>query len=130
MANMLSRRSFCGRSSLIGATAVMPAAWMSQSLFAVGGSGQGRGNRSSSSVCKVTKEVYVPSPEPRVASSVSMTYIGRKLRREEVRSLVRSSDWSDTVRRRASEDNGRTWSEWELVYEEAPTQGQFTQSGA
>ena len=80
-------------------------------------------------ICRIEKEVYVKAPEPRVAPSVSMSYIGRGLRREEVRSLVRSSDWSDTVRRRTSGDNGRTWSEWELVYEEAPTQGEFTQSG-
>jgi len=80
-------------------------------------------------VCEVKKEVYVPSTEPRVATSVSMTCIGQGLRREEVRALVRSSDWHDTVRRRMSEDNGRTWSDWELIYEEVPTQGEFTQSG-
>ncbi len=65
-------------------------------------------------ICQVKKEAYVPSPEPRVATSVSMTYIGRMLRREEVRSLIRSSDWADTVRRRTSEDNGKNWSEWEF----------------
>ena len=81
------------------------------------------------SVCEVRKEVYVRSTERRVATSVSMTYIGQGLRREEVRALVRSSDWSDTVRRRISEDNGRTWHDWEVVYEQAPTQGMFTQSG-
>lgn len=57
-----------------------------------------------------------------------MTYIGRRLRREEVRSLIRSSDWADTVRRRTSEDNGKNWSECELEYKQAPTQGEFTQS--
>ncbi|NIA31029.1 MAG: hypothetical protein GWP06_14085 [Actinobacteria bacterium] len=80
-------------------------------------------------ICLVKKKIYVPSPEPRVGTSVSMTYIGRGLRREEVRSLVRSSDWNDTVQRRRSEDNGRTWSDWKLVYKKAPTQGEFTQSG-
>jgi len=80
-------------------------------------------------ICSVSKEVYVPSPEPHVAASVSMSYVGRGLRREETRSLVRSSDWRDTVRRRVSEDNGRSWSDWELVYEEAPVQGEYTQSG-
>lgn len=80
-------------------------------------------------ICEVKKEVYVPSPQPRVATTVSMGYIGEGMRREEVRSLVRSSDWRDTVRRRTSEDNGRTWSDWELVYEEAPTQGEWTESG-
>lgn len=80
-------------------------------------------------VCEVRKEVYVPATEPRVAPSVSMTHIGRGVRREEVRALVRSSDWSDSVRRCTSQDNGRTWSDWELVYEQAPTQGEFTQEG-
>ncbi|MFH1567939.1 MAG: sialidase family protein [Gemmatimonadota bacterium] len=80
-------------------------------------------------ICEVHKELYVPSPEPRVGVSVSMTYIGEGRRREETRALVRSSDWGDTVRRRSSPDNGRTWSEWELVYEQAPTQGNWTQSG-
>jgi len=80
-------------------------------------------------ICQIKKEIYIPSPEPRVGTSVGMTYIGRHLRREETRAQVRSSDWSDTVRRRTSDDNGRTWSDWELVYEQAPTQGEFTQSG-
>lgn len=80
-------------------------------------------------ICEVHKELYVPSPEPRVGTSVSMGYIGRGLRRQETRAQVRSSDWSDTVRQRHSQDNGRTWSDWELVYDEAPTQGDWTQSG-
>ena len=83
----------------------------------------------SNPVCKVKKQLYVPSPEPRVGTSVSMTYIGRELRRQEVRSLIRSSDWKDTVRCRTSEDNGRHWSDWEVVYNEAPKQGDYTQSG-
>lgn len=82
-----------------------------------------------SPICQIEKEIYVPSPEPRVGTTVSMTYIGRHLRREETRAQVRSSDWSDTVRRRTSTDNGHTWSDWELVYEQAPTQGDFTRSG-
>jgi len=80
-------------------------------------------------ICEVHKELYVPSPEPRVGTSVSMGYIGRGLRRQERRAQVRSSDWADTVRQRFSDDNGRTWTDWELVYEEAPTQGEWTQSG-
>ena len=80
-------------------------------------------------ICEVKKEIYVPSPEPGVGTSVSMKYIGRGPRREEVRSLIRSSDWSDTVRRRTSDDNGRTWSDWQLVYREAPSQGDFTKEG-
>ena len=80
-------------------------------------------------ICQVTKEIYVPNTEPRVGTSVSMTYIGQGLRRQETRARVSSSDWSDQVRRRRSDDNGRTWSDRELVYAEAPTQGDFPQSG-
>lgn len=80
-------------------------------------------------VCQVKKEIYVPCAEPRVATSVKMGYIGSGFRREEERSLVRSSDWCDTLRRRESEDNGRNWSDWEAIFEEQPTQGEFTESG-
>ena len=80
-------------------------------------------------VCEVKKEIYIPNTEPRVATSLSMSYIGRGLRREESRSFVRSSDWSDTLRVRCSGDNGRTWSAWKKVYEQKPTQGEYTQSG-
>ncbi|NKB68908.1 MAG: hypothetical protein GKR89_17720 [Candidatus Latescibacteria bacterium] len=80
-------------------------------------------------ICQVTKELYVPHPRLRAGTSVSMGYIGQGLRRQETRAQVSSSDWSEQVRRRRSDGNGRTWSDWELVYEEAPTQGDFTQSG-
>jgi hypothetical protein len=80
-------------------------------------------------ICEVQKEIYVPSPESRVATSVSMTYIGEGLRLQETQSQVRSSDWSNHVRCRHSGDNGKSWSDWDLVYEEAPTQGEYTQSG-
>ena len=35
----------------------------------------------------------------------------------------------DSIRRRLSEDNGRSWTDWEVVYDKAPMQGDFTQSG-
>ena len=77
----------------------------------------------------VHKELYLASPEPHVAPIATMSYIGEGLRREETRSLIRSSDWADTVRRRESPDNGRSWTDWELVCREAPTQGEYSQSG-
>ena len=42
-------------------------------------------------VCEVTKEIYVACTESRVATSVSMGYIGRGLRRKESRSFVVSA---------------------------------------
>jgi hypothetical protein len=80
-------------------------------------------------VCDIKKEVYVPCPEPHVATTASVTYIGEGLTREETRSNIRSSDWHDTRRRRLSHDNGRTWSEWKTLYIEVPTQGGYTMSG-
>ena len=80
-------------------------------------------------ICEVYKELYVPSSRERVATSVNLTYIGQGLRMQETQSQVSSSDWSSHVHQRDSEDNGETWSDWELVYGEAPTQGDFTQSG-
>ncbi len=80
-------------------------------------------------IVRIDKEVYVPSPEPRVGTSVSMCYIGSGLRRQENRSLVRSSDWSDTHKMRYSDDNGRTWSAWEPVPDRHRVQGEYTRSG-
>ena len=71
-------------------------------------------------ICEVYKELYVPSPRERVATSVNMTYIGQGLRMQETQSQVSSSDWSSHVRQRDSEDKGETWADWELVYEEVP----------
>lgn len=128
MITRITRRSFFKEGSLAGA-AIVGVGTTRRCLFAkaLGDHNRERGARTP--ICQVKKSIYVPSPEPRVGTSVTITYIGRALRREEVRSLIRSSDWSDTVRRRTSEDNGRNWSDWELVYQQAPTQGEFTKSG-
>lgn len=128
MNHQITRRSFLKKGSLTGAASIAGIGAIPKVLC--GSNAKKHDSKSASSpICEVKKEVYVPSPEPRVGTSVSMTYIGRKLRRQEVRSLIRSSDWHDTVRRRMSEDNGKNWTDWELVYEEAPTQRDFTQSG-
>jgi hypothetical protein len=80
-------------------------------------------------ICRINKELYIPSPEAHVGETASMGYVGEGLRRLEHRSRVRSSDWSDSHRRRFSEDNGRTWLEWEPVTDRHTVQGEFTQSG-
>ena len=127
--NKISRQSFLKKSSIIGATSIVGVGAI-PGLFQCKTPGDhNKMSRTVAPICKIKKEVYVPSPEPGVGSSVSMTYIGRNLQREEVRSLIRSSDWHDTVRRRTSQDNGKNWSDWELVYKQAPTQGEFTKTG-
>lgn len=127
--NKINRRLFLKKGSVFGATSIVGAWAIPEFLH---GKTPGKYYRESgviAPICQIKKEIYVPSPEPRVGTSVSMTYIGRGLRREEVRSTIRSSDWADTVRRRTSEDNCRNWSDWELEYKQAPTQGEFTQEG-
>ena len=127
--NKINRRLFLKKGSLLGAISIVGAWTIPEFLHGMSPRNFYMESGTIAPICQVKKEIYVPSPEPRVGTSVSMTYIGRRLRREEVRSTVRSSDWADTVRRRTSEDNGKNWSDWELEYKEAPTQGEFTQSG-
>ena len=76
-------------------------------------------------ICTIKKEVFSPSPGPNVAAHAHRHYIGRGLRMVEVRSQTSTSDWGNTVRRRYSPDNGRTWSDWETVYQEYPKQGEL-----
>ena len=122
----ITRRIFLKKGSLLGATSIVGTWTIPEFLHGMTSRGHYRKGGAVVPICQIKKELYVPSPEPRVGTRVSMTYIGRKLRREEVRSQIRSSDWEDTVRRRTSEDNGKNWSDWELVYKQAPTQGEFT----
>ncbi len=81
------------------------------------------------SICRVKREVYVSYPKLQVAPITSMSYIGTGLKREEIRSFMQSSDWSESVQKRISEDNGRTWSDWVSMPKETQSLGQFTQSG-
>ena len=129
MITKTSRRSFLKNCSLVGTGSILSARKVPEFLFDVWNRDHNWVTIAKAPICQVKKEIYVPSPEPRVGTSVSMQYIGRGLQREEIRSLIRSSDWSDTVRRRTSKNNGRDWSDWELVYKQAPKQGEFTQSG-
>mgnify|MGYP002345621410 CR=1 FL=1 len=76
----------------------------------------------------VKKEIYASSPEPGIGISVSMYYVGRGCRREEIRCLVRTSDLSDTPQRRISGDDGQTWSDWEFIDSEYEKQGNLVQT--
>ena len=81
-----------------------------------------------SATCEVIKELYLPSPAPNVAAHAHRRYLGAGLQMEEVQSQQSTSDWGHHVRRRVSQDNGRTWGDWEVVFEEHPTQGVFRRS--
>jgi hypothetical protein len=82
-----------------------------------------------SKICTIQKQLYIPSPNSQTATTARIQYIGTGLKQRELRTNISSSDWSDTHRERYSEDNGRTWSPWQLVFDEAPEQNGFVQSG-
>lgn len=65
----------------------------------------------------VRPELYVKAPDERTGENRSQRYVdGTGLRRVEHRSLQRESDWSNADFERHSEDNGRTWGEWQDVH--------------
>ncbi len=80
-------------------------------------------------ICKVTKEVYVENAQPRQAPWVSISSLKNSPQRVEMRSIMQSSDWSESLVKRTSEDNGRTWSDWEPEPSQEQTRGQYTLSG-
>ena len=71
-------------------------------------------------IAKIEREVYFPHSEERGGAVLAARYVGSRLRRQEVLSYERYSDWTEGHRVRTSEDNGRTWSDWELLHEEWP----------
>ena len=60
-------------------------------------------------IVTVSKERYIVRPRDGAAPWVSVSYIGPKLEREEMRSLLVGSDKLVDIQRRISTDNGRTW---------------------
>ena len=77
-------------------------------------------------ICHIKREVYVPSPGTRVAARFEVRYVGKGPHRQETLSNQGSSDWGDTIRTRTSADDGKTWSPWQLVHKEWPSQGDCT----
>lgn len=75
---------------------------------------------------QVHRTLYVPSPMPGTAPFLNTNYLGTGLRREETKAYLRNTDWADEKFRRVSEDNGRTWSDWQLDQAAWPTQNNMT----
>src|SRR6185312_10802860 len=65
---------------------------------------------SARSVCAVRREIYLPSPQPRVSPVVRVDYLGGGLRLREFRCQQGKSDLTEKGVARYSEDNGETWS--------------------
>jgi len=74
----------------------------------------------------VKREVYMEHSEETGAPCVHARYTGKGLRREEALSIETASDWTEGHRLRTSEDNGRTWSDWELLHEQWPMHDGFS----
>lgn len=85
--------------------------------------------KTTGNICTVEKYLYIPSPTPNTATTSTIQYIGEGMKRRERRASISSSDWSDSHRKRYSDDNGKTWSAWQTIYEKAPEQDGFVQSG-
>ena len=123
----IDRRTFLSKSSLIGVTSIISASALPNFVF---GAHIESSNLSNKKICKVKKEIYAASPKPGMAIITNMSYTGYKgMRREEIRSFMESSDWSQTVLRRISENNGRTWSDFEPLPIVTHNMGEFTQGG-
>ena len=67
-------------------------------------------------IASISRELYEETPGPNKCVSRTQTYADKGLRRVEYRSVTSESDFTNEDYVRISEDNGRTWSEWEDVH--------------
>ena len=77
-------------------------------------------------IADIRREVYIPHSEKRGAPCLVVRYISKGLRREETLGYEIASDWSEGHQVRASEDNGRTWSDWQPVRATWPVKDGFS----
>jgi len=129
MKNNLTRRSFVVNNCKLGLFAITGTYFPGLIIKRRESGYSSDRKKNSCSNWSVKKELYAPSPEPRTGISLSMKYIGNGLKMEEIRALIKSSDWVEQPRKRISVDNGRTWSDWEIIDEKSTVQGDYTQSG-
>ena len=80
-------------------------------------------------ICKVIKEIYVENTQQGQAPWVTMSYSGNSLQMVEMRSIMQSSDWNESLLKRTSEDNGHTWSDWKPEPKQEQIKGEYTLSG-
>jgi len=64
-------------------------------------------------IALVSREVYVPWTEQRGTPVLYAQYLGSGLKREESLRYEVASDWYEGGMVRSSQDNGRTWSDWQ-----------------
>lgn len=129
MKKSFTRRSFLKTNLQAGLSSVAVTSLFPEIIKNIVPGDERTGQKQKNRIWSVKKELYIPSPEPRVGISMSMCYIGNGLKREEIQAIIRSSDWVEKPRRRVSVDNGRTWSEWEVIDEQSRIQGNYTMEG-
>jgi hypothetical protein len=64
-------------------------------------------------IVKVERELYVKHTAPGRSRWVNAYYVGAGLEREEIHTFMAKSDTPEKPKRRRSQDNGRTWSDFE-----------------
>jgi len=77
-------------------------------------------------IADIKREVYIPHSIERGAPWASVRYTGKGLRLEETRSYEVGDDWHVEHQVRTSEDNGKTWSEWQSVRMTWPVKNGFS----
>ncbi|MGQ9691693.1 MAG: hypothetical protein ACUVQY_10665, partial [Thermoproteota archaeon] len=68
---------------------------------------------------RIIKEIIEKAPGPSKCVSRIQSYVGKGLKRVEVRSITSESDYENEMYTRYSENNGKTWTEWKDVYRDA-----------
>ena len=71
-------------------------------------------------ICDVKRELHYRAPRPHMAPYANRYYLGPGLRLVERVSFEVSDEVHEGMRQRFSEDNGRTWSEWETLAQAWP----------
>jgi len=77
-------------------------------------------------IASVRRELYYAHSPENGGAPVHARYIGAGLRREERVSFERHDDWRVDYQARASDDNGRSWSEWAPITGEFPSTDGFS----
>ena len=67
---------------------------------------------------KIVREIYEKAPGPSKSVGRSQSYRGKGMSRMERRSVTSESDFANELYVRYSEDNGKSWTDWEDIYPE------------
>lgn len=129
MKKVISRRSFLIDNVKLGVISVAGSYISPDLIKSIAIKPYDQEKKNKQAIWSVKKELYASSPEPGAGISLSMNYVGSGLRREEIRAIIKSSDWVEKPKKRISNDNGRTWSDWKIIDENSKVQGEYTLSG-